>query len=92
MPFLHTREQSLVVGESIRIRDRLLRFLDSSRDKKHSDAQFLQIGVSMAKLQPLLNHCKFFMKCVFCTKFLQCSVLQIFVCAIMPGFRKSGHI
>ena len=44
--------------------------LDSSRGKEHDDAQFLQIGVSMAKLQPLLNHCKFFMKCVFCTKFL----------------------
>ena len=47
-----------------------LTFLDSSRDKEHDDAQFLQIGVSMAKLQPLLNHCKFFMKCIFCTKFL----------------------
>ena len=66
MPFLHTRAQSLVVGKNIRIRDGLLRFLDSSHDKKH-DAQFLQTGVSMAKLQPLL---KFFMKCVFCAKFL----------------------
>ena len=47
-----------------------LRVLDSSRDKEHDDAQFLQIGVSMANLQPLLNHCKFFMKCVFCIKFL----------------------
>ena len=46
------------------------KLLDSSRDKEHDDAQFLQIRVSMAKLQPLLNHCKFFMKCVFCTKFL----------------------
>ena len=71
MPFLHIREQSIVAGENIRIRGRsTLRFLDSSRDKEHDDAQFLQIGVSMAKLQPLLNHCKFFMKCVFCTKFL----------------------
>ena len=70
MPFLHIHEQSLVAGENIRIRDRLLRFLDSSRDKEHDDAQFLQIGVSMAKLQPLLNHCKFLMNCVFCTKFL----------------------
>ena len=33
-----------------------LRFLDSSHDKEHDDAQFLQFGVSMAKLQPLLNH------------------------------------
>ena len=41
------------------------RFFDSSRDKEHDDAQFLQIGVSVAKLQPLLNHCKSFMKCVF---------------------------
>ena len=24
----------------------------------------------MAELQLLLNHCKFFMKCIFCTKFL----------------------
>ena len=46
------------------------RFLDFSHDKEHDDAQFLQIGVSMVKLQPLLNHCKFFMKCIFCTKFL----------------------
>ena len=46
------------------------KILDSSRDKEHDDAQFLQIGVSMAKLQPLLNHCKFFMKCIFCTKLL----------------------
>ena len=53
-----------------RIQDQLLRFLDSSRDEEHDDAQFLQIGVSMAKLQPLLNHRKFFMKCIFCTKFL----------------------
>ena len=30
---------------------------------------FLQIRVSMAKLQPLLNHCKFFMKCVFVLSF-----------------------
>ena len=59
---------------------------------RNDDAQFLQIGVSMAKLQPLLNHCKFFMKCVFCTKFLYCIVLQIFVCTIMLGFHKSGHI
>ena len=46
------------------------RILDSTCDKEHDDAQVLQIGVSIAKLQPLLNHCKFFMKCVFCTKFL----------------------
>ena len=65
MPFLHACKQSLVAGEYIRIRDRLLKFLDSSRDKEHDDAQFLQIGVSMAKLQSLLNYCKFFMKYVF---------------------------
>ena len=46
------------------------RFLHSSHDKEHDDAQFLQIRVSMAKLQPLLYHCKFFMKCILCTKFL----------------------
>ena len=46
-----------MADENIRIRDRLLRFLDSSRDKEHDVAQVLQIGVSMAKLQPLLNHC-----------------------------------
>ena len=88
MPFLHIREQSLVAGENITIQDRLLTFLDSSHDKEHNDAQFLQNGVSMAKLQPLLNHCKFFMKCIFCTN---CIILQTFVCAIMSGFRKSGH-
>ena len=49
----------LVADENIGIREQLKRFLDSSRDKEHGDAQFLQIGVSMAKLQPLLNHCKF---------------------------------
>ena len=38
----------------------------------------------MAKLWPLLNYCELFMKCVFRTKFS--------VCAIMPRFRKSGHI
>ena len=48
----------------------ILRFLDSSHDKEHDDAQFLQIGVSMAKLQPLLNHCKFFMKCIFVQVFI----------------------
>ena len=32
------------------------RFLDTSRYKEHNDAQFLQVGVSMAKLQPLLYH------------------------------------
>ena len=28
----------------------------------------------------------------FCTKFLYCFILKILVCAIMSGFRKSGHI
>ena len=56
-------------GENIGIRDRLKRFLDSSCDKEHDDVQFLQIGVSMAKLKPLLNHCKFFMKYVFVLSF-----------------------
>ena len=46
----------------------------------------------MAKLQPLLNHCKFFMKFVICTKFFVMHILQILVCAIMPGFCKLGHI
>ena len=69
MRFLHICKQLVIVGENIRIRDQL-RFLDSSRDKEHDDAQFLQIGVSMAKLQPLLNHCKFYMKRIFCTNFL----------------------
>ena len=50
MPFLHIRKQSFVVGENIRIRYRGLRFLDSSRDKEYDNAQFMQIGVSMAKL------------------------------------------
>ena len=43
------------------------RFLDSSCDKEHGDAK---IGVSMAELQPLLNHCKLFMhEMRFYTKF-----------------------
>ena len=29
----------------------------------------LLIGVSMAKLWPLLSHCKYFMKCVFAKSF-----------------------
>ena len=39
-------------------------------DKKQDGTQFLQIGVTMAKLWPLLKYCEFFMKCIFCTKFL----------------------
>ena len=46
----------------------------------------------MAKLELLLNHCEFYMKCVFCTKFYYCIILKISVCAIMLGFHKSGHI
>ena len=69
MLFLHTHEQSLVTCEKLEYKIDS-KSLDSSRDKEHDDAQFLQIGVSMAKLQPLLNHCRFFMKCVFCAKFL----------------------
>ena len=53
MPFLHTHKQSLMAGENIGIRDRLK---DCLHDKERDDAQFLQIGVSMAKLWPLLNH------------------------------------
>ena len=45
------------------------KILDSSRDKEHDNAQFLQIGVGIAKLQPLLNHGKFFMKCGFVLSF-----------------------
>ena len=56
--------------ENIRIRDQLKVFWTTSHDKEHDDVQVLHIGVSMAKLQPLLNHCKFFMKCVFSTKLL----------------------
>ena len=41
------------------------RFLDFSHDKEHDDAQFLQIEVSIAKLPPLLYHCKVFIKYVF---------------------------
>ena len=81
MPFLHARKQSLVVDENIRIRDRLVRFLDSSHDKEHDDAQGLQIGVSMAKLQPLLlNHCKFFMKCINFYNALYCRFLYAPLC------------
>ena len=68
------------------------KILDSSRDKEHDDAQFLQIGVSMAKLQPLLNHCKFFMKCIFVISFIMHYTADFIVCAIMPGFHKSGHM
>ena len=41
------------------------RFLDFSHDKEHDHAKFLQIGVSIAKLPPLLYHCKVFIKCIF---------------------------
>ena len=53
MPFLHTHEQLYMSDENIGIRDRLKDFFNSSRDKEYDDAQLLQIGVSMAKLQPL---------------------------------------
>ena len=71
MPCLHTREQSLMAGENIRIQDRLYDFwtphvIRSTID----DAQFLQIGVSMAKLKPLLNHCKFFINAFFVQVFI----------------------
>ena len=61
------------------------KLLDSSRDKEHDNAQFLQIGVSMAKLQPLLNHCKFFMKWVFVLSFynaLYCRFLYAPLCRV----------
>ena len=45
------------------------RFLESSRDMQHDDAQCLQTRVSTAKLQPLLNHLNFFMKRVFVLSF-----------------------
>ena len=45
-------------------------YLYFSGDKEQDGIQFLQIGVTMAKLWPLLNYCELFMKCVFCTKFL----------------------
>ena len=35
---------------------------------------------------------KVFIKCIICTKFLKCFILKISLCAIMSGFRKSGHI
>ena len=38
-----------------------LRYLYSSRDKEQDGTQFLQIGVTMAKLWPLLNYCELFM-------------------------------
>ena len=66
----------------------IVRFIDSSRDKEHEDAQFLQIGVSMAKLQPLLNHCKFFMKCAFVLSFynaLYCRFLYVPLCRVFAN-------
>ena len=39
--------------------------LRSLRDKEHDGAYVLQIGVSMAKLWPLISFCEYFMKCVF---------------------------
>ena len=51
----------------------------------------LMLGVYKSELVwPSYIVCKsrsFFMKCVFCTKFYT----ENLVCAIMPGFRKSGH-
>ena len=76
----------LVVCENIRIQNNSKSFY-SSRDKAHDDAQVLQIGVTMARLWPLLSHRKFFMK----YQVLQCFILKILVCVIMSGFRKSGH-
>ena len=42
-------------------------YLYSSGNKEQDGTQFLQIGVTMAKLWPLLNYCEVFMKCIFCT-------------------------
>ena len=85
MPFLHIRKQSLVAGENVKL---TVTFLDSSHDKEHDDAQFLQIAVSMTKLQPLLNHCKLFMKCVFVLSYynaLNCRLLYAPLCRVFAN-------
>ena len=63
MQFSTTRKLTLITNENVRIQKRL-------KYKEQDGTQVLQIGVTMAKLWPLLNYCELFMKCVFCTKFL----------------------
>ena len=44
----------------------------------------------MAELQPLLNHWKFFMKCIFCTKFFVMHYTADFSMHHYAGFSKIG--
>ena len=45
------------------------KYFNFSRDKEYDGIQFLQIAVTTTKLLPY-KHISFFMKCVFCTKFI----------------------
>ena len=64
-----TRKLTLVTDENVRTPKTTQRYLYSSRDKEQDGIQFLQIGVTMAKLWPPLNYCEFFMKCIFVQSF-----------------------
>ena len=52
---------------------------------------FCRVELPQPSYHPIKALQVFFMKYVFCTKFYNGFVLKISTCAIMPGFRKSGH-
>ena len=58
----------------------MTQFSYSSCNKEHDGIYVLQIGISMAKLQPLVSHCKYFMKSVFCNKFLLLYTEDFWMC------------
>ena len=55
----------LITDENVKNTKTTQKYLYSSHDKEQDGTEFLQIGFTMAKLWPLLNYCKFFMKCIF---------------------------
>ena len=60
----------LVSDKNIRIQEQLEEFCTTPYVISSTMVpSFCNIKISMAKLWPLLNQCKFFMDCVFCTKF-----------------------
>ena len=70
MSFLHTCEQMLLVDENIGVRERLKDCWTPHVIRSTVMPGFCKSElVWQLKLQPLLNHRKFFMKCFFCTKF-----------------------
>ena len=61
-------EQTLVSDEQITIRTQR-KIFELPHDKEQDGIQFLQTGVTIAQLLPLLKHCKFSYKTRFYIKF-----------------------